>query len=81
MHDIMGDMKTITKIIGQKLDYKQIDTDNAISVIIPTYNEQKYLPKLLKDLSEQNFEYGFEVIVVDKSEDKTADEAKKFSGY
>ncbi len=49
-----------------------------LSIIIPTLNEQFYLPKLLTALSRQTFR-DFEVIVVDgKSEDKTVFEAAKF---
>jgi len=49
------------------------------SVIIPCLNEEKYLPKLLKDLQGQ-IDRNFEVIVVDgKSEDKTAVAASKFA--
>ena len=49
------------------------------SIVIPTLNEEKYLPRLLKDLSTQTLD-NFEVIVVDgNSEDKTELEAKKFS--
>lgn len=41
------------------------------SIIIPTLNEEKYLPKLLNDLVKQT-EKNFEVIIVDgKSSDKT----------
>src|SRR3989344_4297945 len=48
------------------------------SVIIHTLNEQEYLPKLLKDLRNQQ-EKNFEVIIVDgASEDKTKKEALKF---
>lgn len=49
------------------------------SLIIPTLNEQKYLPKLLNDLKNQK-ENNFEVIVVDgASEDDTKKEALKFT--
>jgi glycosyltransferase involved in cell wall biosynthesis len=53
-----------------------------ISIIIPTLNEEKYLPRLLADLEKQK-EQNFEVIVVDaKSDDKTKENAlvyaKKF---
>ena len=49
------------------------------SVVIPTLNEEKFLPLLLKDLSNQSYK-EFEVIVVDgNSEDKTKKEAKKFT--
>ncbi|MDQ5951564.1 MAG: hypothetical protein QG639_845 [Patescibacteria group bacterium] len=48
------------------------------SIVIPTLNEEKYLPKLLKDLSSQTFE-NFEVIVVDgNSEDTTVKKATTF---
>lgn len=48
------------------------------SVIIPTLNEEHYLPLLLSDLASQTLK-GFEVIVVDgKSEDKTKELALKF---
>ena len=43
------------------------------SIIIPTLNEEKYLPRLLEDLVKQT-EKNFEVIIVDgKSSDKTRD--------
>ncbi len=49
-----------------------------LSVIIPTLNEEKYLPRLLKDLSKQKNK-DFEVIVVDgNSEDQTAEIALKY---
>lgn len=49
------------------------------SIIIPTLNEEKYLPKLLTSLTKQTYT-DFEVIVVDGySEDGTEHEAKKFS--
>lgn len=48
------------------------------SVIIPCLNEEKSLPLLLKDLSQQTLQ-DFEVIVVDgRSEDKTVEEANRF---
>lgn len=53
--------------------------DPFFSVIIPTLNEEKYLPRLLTSLTKQTYT-GFEVIVVDgHSEDHTITQAKKFS--
>jgi glycosyltransferase involved in cell wall biosynthesis len=51
------------------------------SVIIPAYNEQHYLPRLLRsiDIARANFEGGVQVIVADNaSTDKTADVARRF---
>lgn len=48
------------------------------SIVIPTLNEEEYLPKLLRCLKEQNFK-DFEVVVVDgKSTDRTISIVKKF---
>jgi glycosyltransferase involved in cell wall biosynthesis len=48
------------------------------SVIIPTLNEEKYLPRLLRNLSSQYYR-DFEVIVVDgSSADQTVSQAKSF---
>lgn len=49
-----------------------------LSIIIPTYNEEKYLPKLLKSIDEQNFS-DCEVIVADAvSTDKTREIAEAY---
>jgi len=50
-----------------------------LSVVIPTLNEEDYLPRLLSDLGKQKSK-NFEVIVVDaSSKDKTKDVALRFS--
>ncbi len=50
------------------------------SIVIPTLNEEKYLPKLLQDLANQSFDQDkIEVIHVDgNSEDKTVEISKTF---
>ncbi len=49
-----------------------------ISIIIPTLNEENYLPLLLKSLKNQTYK-GFEVIIADASSgDKTREIAKKW---
>lgn len=49
-----------------------------ISIIIPTYNEEIYLPRLLNSIKAQSFK-DYEVIVTDgNSTDKTAGIAKKY---
>jgi len=50
-----------------------------LSIIIPTLNEEKYLPLLLKAIKKQNFNGSFEVIIADAgSKDKTLEIAKNF---
>jgi glycosyltransferase involved in cell wall biosynthesis len=50
-----------------------------ISIIIPTLNEEQYLPQLLEDLTKQTFQ-NFEVIHVDaQSTDKTTQKAAQFA--
>jgi glycosyltransferase involved in cell wall biosynthesis len=47
------------------------------SIIIPALNEEKYLPKLLRDLTKQSYQ-DFEVLLVDgKSQDQTVPRAHK----
>ncbi len=52
---------------------------DEISIVIPALNEEKYLPKLLNSIAEQNFPGKLQVIVVDgTSDDKTVANAEKF---
>ena len=49
-----------------------------LSIIIPTYNEEEYLPRLLASIRSQGFE-GYEIIVADaKSTDRTREIAARF---
>jgi glycosyltransferase involved in cell wall biosynthesis len=53
--------------------------DLFFSVIIPTLNEEDYLPKILTDFTKQA-QKNFEIIVVDaSSQDKTKEKALEFS--
>ena len=48
-----------------------------ISIIIPTYNEEEYLPKLLESIKSQDFT-DYEIIVADaQSDDNTREIAKE----
>ncbi len=48
-----------------------------LSIIIPTLNEENYLPSLLDSIKEQDFDGEYEIIVADAgSEDKTIEIAK-----
>ncbi len=50
-----------------------------LSIIIPTLNEEKYLPILLREIKKQKFKGKYEIIVADAgSKDKTVEIAKKF---
>lgn len=50
-----------------------------ISVVIPAYNEEEFLPRLLTALKNQSFSDNFEIVVADNnSTDKTAEVAKSF---
>jgi len=55
-----------------------MDMKPFFSIIIPSLNEENYLPNLLKDLKTQTFK-NFQVILVDgHSEDQTIKKAKEF---
>jgi len=50
-----------------------------LSIVIPTLNEEKYLPKILSDLRRQK-EKDFEVIIIDgKSKDRTKEVARRYA--
>jgi uncharacterized protein (TIGR00661 family) len=49
-----------------------------LSIVIPTYNEEKYLPRLLASIKKQKFK-DYEVIVADaNSKDRTREIAKRY---
>jgi len=59
-------------------DYHKSPSQPFFSVVIPAFNEEKFLPKCLESLKEQDFK-NFELIVVDNnSTDRTVELAKKF---
>lgn len=66
--------------LGTRLRFVLIGSALDVSVIIPTLNEEKYLPKCLRSLADQNGDVPFEVIVVDGgSTDKTVEIAKQYA--
>lgn len=51
-----------------------------ISVVIPTWEEEKYLPATLESLANQEYDKKFEIIIVDAgSKDKTRKIAKQYT--
>src|SRR5260370_38678127 len=56
-------------------------TSPTLSVVIPAYNEEKYIASCLESIIEDAGKDILEIIVVDNaSTDHTADVAKKFKG-
>lgn len=52
---------------------------DSFSIIIPTLNEENFLPQLLNSISNQDFTGNLEVIIVDgKSEDRTLEVSKGY---
>lgn len=61
-----------------KMCYSLVKMKTFFSIVIPTLNEERYLPLLLNDLKNQK-KMNFEVIITDgNSEDKTKEAALKF---
>jgi len=59
-------------------NYFNFKTKNMLSIIIPTLNEEEYLPLILKEIKKQKFT-EVEVIVADAgSKDKTIEIAKNY---
>ncbi len=57
-----------------------LDKNKLISIIIPTYNEEKNVPLIYNSLKEHLAEYNFEVLFVDDgSKDQTLYEIKKLA--
>lgn len=53
--------------------------NNSVSIVIRTYNEEKYLDELLSAIQLQNYNYEIEVVLVDSgSTDQTLEIAEKF---
>lgn len=65
---------------GTKIRYVLMVSAIDASVIIPTWNEEKYLPKCLKSLVDQSHKLPFEIIVVDGgSTDRTVSIAEEYA--
>jgi len=66
--------------IGLKLRYMFTVAATDVSVIIPTLNEEKYLPRCLKSLVDQASDHSVEIIVVDGgSSDRTVRIAREYA--
>jgi len=64
--------------LGMRIRYVFVVAATDISVIIPTLNEEKYLPSCLNSLSNQCWSGRYQIIVVDGgSTDRTVEVARK----
>lgn len=72
---------TATIFIKNKKDhsrkYNKIKNDNKVLVIVPAYNEEKSIEKVVNDIYEQNIENCDVIVINDGSRDNTYYEAKK----
>src|SRR3989344_9001117 len=50
-----------------------------VSIIVPTYNEEKNIERLLASLTAQTYKDSESIVVDDASTDKTADLARKYT--
>jgi len=65
---------------GTKIRYVLMVSAIDVSVIIPTWNEEKYLPRCLQSLVRQSHKLPFEIIVVDGgSTDQTMTIAEEYA--
>lgn len=66
--------------LGSKIRYMLVASVFDVSVIVPTWNEEKYLPRCLRSLVNQSSDVPFEVIVVDGgSVDRTVEIAGQYA--
>lgn len=73
-------LKPKTKLEGfsYQRKFRQNPKNPSISIVIPAFNEEKFLPKALESISNQNYQ-DFELIVVDNnSTDNTSKIAESF---
>jgi cellulose synthase/poly-beta-1,6-N-acetylglucosamine synthase-like glycosyltransferase len=72
------EMRPRSSSIGPRLKYIFVAALTDVSVIIPTWNEERYLPRCLQSLAHQNSKTSLEVIVVDGgSTDRTVEIAEQ----
>jgi glycosyltransferase involved in cell wall biosynthesis len=66
--------------VGQGFLYVVFGGKMDISVVIPAFNEEKYIEICLKSLRDQKFDGNYEIIVADdSSEDNTVKVAEKYA--
>jgi hypothetical protein len=77
---VTGEMRPRPVGTGIRFKFLLIAATTDISVIIPTWNEEKYLTKCLDSLVNQSWHGSFEIIVVDGgSTDRTVQVAEKYT--
>jgi hypothetical protein len=74
------DLSPKSLTLGSRVRYLLVASALDVSVIVPTWNEEKYLPKCLQSLTNQSASRPSEVIVVDGgSTDRTVKIAEKYA--
>lgn len=74
------DLRFESLVFGSRAKYLFVGSVLDVSVIVPTWNEEKYLHKCLRSLKEQAGNRPIEVVVVDGgSTDRTAEIAEEYA--
>jgi glycosyltransferase involved in cell wall biosynthesis len=77
---VFFDVRARLALFGGQVKYVLIIAGLDVSVIVPTWNEEKYLPRCLSSLVNQKDREQFEIVVVDGgSTDRTVDVAEKYA--
>ncbi len=77
---VTGEMRPRPVAVGIKLKFFLAVATTDVSIVIPTWNEEKYLTKCLDSLINQSWHGSFEIIVVDGgSNDQTVQIAEKYA--
>jgi len=77
---VTGEMRPRPAGVGIRFKFFLIAATTDVSIIVPTWNEEKYLTKCLDSLVNQSWNGSFEIIVVDGgSTDRTVRVAEKYA--
>ena len=77
---VTGEMRPRPAAVGIKLKFFLTVATTDVSIIVPTWNEEKYLTKCLDSLVNQSWHGSYEIIVVDGgSTDRTVHVAEKYA--
>ena len=79
---VTSDMRPRPVAVGLRLKFLLTVATTDVSIIVPTWNEEKYLTRCLDSLVNQSWHGSFETIVVDGgSTDRTVQVAKRYADW